>query len=67
MFRREAGYDADNGDWFWAMFMADGTVGKNGMGMRLAGRVAKGMDEGCIACHTAADGDDYVFTSNAIK
>jgi hypothetical protein len=31
-------------------------------GMQLAGRVAKGADEGCIACHTGAAGDDYVFT-----
>jgi hypothetical protein len=24
----------------------------------LAGRVAKGMDEGCIACHTVVGGDN---------
>jgi len=67
MFRREDGYDADNKNWFWTMFMPDGTVGKNEAGMQLAGRVAKGMDVGCLACHSAADGDDYIFTSNAIK
>ena len=67
MFRREAGYDPDNDDWFWAMFMPDGTVGQNEMGMSLAGQVAKGMDVGCIACHTNAEGDDYVFTSNAVN
>ena len=67
MFRREDGYDADNKNWFWTMFMPDGTIGKNEMGMQLAGRVAKGMDVGCLACHTAADGGDYIFTSNAIK
>jgi hypothetical protein len=30
--------------------------------MSLAGRVAKGANEGCIACHTSAPGKDYVFT-----
>lgn len=33
------------------------------MGMALAGRVARGMDEGCIACHQGA-ADDMVFTSD---
>jgi hypothetical protein len=67
MFRREAGYDTDNKDWFWVKFLPDGSIDKNPKGMRLAGKVAKGMDVGCIACHTGADGDDYVFTSNAFK
>lgn len=67
MFRREAGFDADNKDWFWVKFLPDGSLDKNPKGMRLAGLVAKGMDVGCIACHTAADGDDYVFTSNAYE
>ena len=64
MFRREAGYDDDNQDWFWAKFLPDGSLDKNAMGGSLAGRVAKGMDEGCIACHSGVD--DYVFTSDAI-
>lgn len=65
MFRREAGYDADNADWFWAKFLPDGSLDKNPGGMVLAGRVAKGADVGCIACHSAED--DYVFTSDAIN
>ncbi|MHA1127639.1 MAG: cytochrome P460 family protein [Alphaproteobacteria bacterium] len=64
MFRREADYDADNQDWFWAKFLPDGSLDKNAMGGSLAGRVAKGADEGCIACHSGVD--DYVFTSDAI-
>ncbi len=64
MFRREAGYDADNQDWFWAKFLPDGSLDKNPKGMALAGRVAKGADVGCIACHSGVD--DYVFTSDAI-
>lgn len=63
MFRREAGYDPDNADWFWAKFLPDGSLDKNPKGMQLAGRVAKGADQGCIACHSGA-GPDMVFTSD---
>jgi len=64
MFRREAGYDADNQNWFWAKFLPDGTLDKNPKGMMLAGMVAKGADVGCISCHVNAGGDDYVFTAD---
>lgn len=67
MFRREAGFDEDNKNWFWVKFLPDGTLDKNPKGMQLAGKIAKGADVGCIACHTAADGEDYVFTSNAYE
>ncbi len=63
MFQREDGYDADNQNWFWAKFTADGGLDKNPKGMMLAGRVAKGKPKGCIACHTAAPGGDYIFTN----
>lgn len=63
MFRRETGYDPENLDWFWARYNPDGSVAQNPMGMALAGRVARGMDEGCIACHKGAAGD-MVFTSD---
>lgn len=62
MYKRP-GYDADNSDWFWAKYLADGTLDKNPKGMQLAGRVAKGKPKGCIACHTAAPGGDMVFTN----
>jgi hypothetical protein len=58
MFKRESGYDAENQDWFWAKYLPNGTLDKNPKGMQLAGRVAKGADAGCIACHTAAGGED---------
>ncbi len=64
MFRREEGYDPDNQDWFWAKFLPDGTLDKNPKGMALAGMIAKGADVGCIACHSGAGGDDYVFTAD---
>lgn len=60
MFRRP-GYDPDNANWFWAKYLPDGSLDKNPMGVPLAGRVAKGMAEGCIACHEAAPGGDYVY------
>ena len=63
MFQREDGYDADNQNWFWAKYTADGGLHKNDKGMQLAGRVAKGKPKGCISCHTAAPGGDYIFTN----
>jgi len=65
MYKREDGFDADNQNWFWAKFLPDGSLDKNPKGMSLAGKVAKGMDKGCIACHSGADGGDYIFTTNA--
>jgi len=64
MYRREAGYDPDNANWFWAKYKPDGSLDTNPKGMKLAGRVAKGMNAGCIACHTGAPGGDYVFNHN---
>lgn len=64
MFRREAGYDADNQDWFWVKYLPDGTLDKNPKGVGLAGRVAKGADTGCIACHSGDD--DYIFTTDSV-
>ncbi|MFQ5974217.1 MAG: PA14 domain-containing protein [Alphaproteobacteria bacterium] len=61
MYRREAGYDPDNQDWFWVKYGADGSVLTNPRGVRLAGRVAKNPEDACIACHRFAPGEDYVF------
>jgi len=63
MFKRQ-GYDPENKDWFWVKYAPDGSILKNPKGMKLAGRVAKGMPEGCIACHTAAPGGDMVYNNN---
>lgn len=60
MYRRP-GYDPENQDWFWVKYDPNGTPMTNPKGMRLAGRVAKGASEGCIACHKAAPGNDYLF------
>lgn len=66
MFRRD-GYDPENGNWFWAKYKPDGELDTNPKGMELAGRVAKGADKGCIACHQAAPGGDYVFNHDRMK
>ncbi len=66
MFKRK-GYDAQTKDWFWVKYKPDGSLHTNPKGMMLAGKVAKGMPKGCIACHTAAPGGDFVFNSDRIK
>jgi len=64
MAKREAGYDSDNNDWFWVKYKPNGQLMANPKGIRLAGRVAKGMNKGCIACHKSASGNDLVFAHN---
>ncbi|MCP4401212.1 MAG: cytochrome P460 family protein [bacterium] len=61
MAKREEGYDSDNSDWFWVKYLPDGGIAKNPKEMALAGRVAKGMDTGCISCHLTAIATDMVF------
>lgn len=67
MFKRESGYDAEDKDWFWAKYKPDGSLHikeKMNMEIPLAGRVAKGQDEGCISCHQGAPGGDFVFAQD---
>lgn len=58
MFKREASYDPENKDWFWVKFAPGGAIDAMPDGRKLAGRVAKGMTTGCIACHTEKGGGD---------
>lgn len=62
MFQREEGYDPDHQNWFWAKYAPGGALATNPKDMALAGRVAKGADQGCIACHQAAEGGDYIYS-----
>lgn len=66
MFQREAGYDPDHDNWFWSKHNPDGSLQSNPKGMKLAGRVAKGAAQGCIACHQGAPGGDYVFNHDRL-
>ena len=61
MAKRDEGYDVENSDWFWAKYLPSGEIDSNPMGVALAGRVAKGMDSGCISCHQAAIATDLIF------
>lgn len=56
MFKREAGYNSDANDWFWAKFLPDGSLDRTPQDTPMAGRV-----QGCIRCHGDASGDDFVF------
>jgi hypothetical protein len=62
MIKRDSGYDTQNLDWFWVKYLPGGAVAKDTMGVSQAGRLHKGSDLGCIACHSAAPGGDYLFT-----
>jgi len=69
MFSRDASYDPGNQNWFYAKYRPDGSLDKNPKGVPLAGRVAKGVgpdgtDAGCIACHRAAPGNDFLFVTD---
>lgn len=59
MFQREDGYASDSNNWFWAKWMADGEFDTTPDGVPLAGRVM-----GCITCHEAAPGGDFVYSHN---
>ena len=61
MFRREAGYDTQTQNWFWAKYSPDGSLQNNPAGVALAGRISRNPEDGCIACHQFAPGDDFVF------
>lgn len=60
MFRRAQDYAPDSGNWFWVKFLPDGSLDQAPNGTPLAG-----MAQGCISCHASAEGDDYLFTTNA--
>ncbi len=68
MFKREAGYDPEDKNWFWVQYKPDGqlfTMRKMGMKIAMAGKIMKGAspdkNSGCIYCHSSAGGGDYIF------
>ncbi len=62
--KKIAGYSPEAGDWFFAKFNPDGTLGRNAEGWPLAGRVGLGGDMGCVPCHSGAEGGDFFFTND---
>ena len=68
MYQREAGYDEDNLNMFWAKYKPDGDLFIKefaGREMQLAGRLIKGesqeSNKACLYCHASAGGGDYIF------
>ncbi|MDH3688491.1 MAG: hypothetical protein OEU36_03275 [Gammaproteobacteria bacterium] len=59
MYKREQGYDPDNGDWFWVRAGGDNELSVRG-GHKMAGK----MEQACMACHRAAPGGDFKFLSD---
>ena len=59
LMHRAKGYNPDGNDWYWIKYNPDGTTAMadtpNGQ-MKIAGKA-----QGCIDCHSGADGDDYSF------
>ncbi|MEJ2721837.1 MAG: cytochrome P460 family protein [bacterium] len=64
MVQREPGYDDEDNNWFWVKYAPDGSIDKNPKGVAMAGRVAKGMKTGCIACHANAKQGDFIFSND---
>lgn len=70
MYQRK-GYDPDNQNWFWAVYMPTGKIVVNPKGMTMAGRIVGGgamadAPFNCVACHQGAPGNDMVFVHNAV-
>lgn len=55
---RARGFDPEHGDWWWVKYNPDGTVDTQN-GTKLAGKV-----QGCIRCHSAAGGDDFIYAND---
>ena len=68
MYQREAGYDEDNLNMFWAKYKPSGELFVKKVAshkMPLAGRLIKGetyeSNRACLYCHASAGGGDYIF------
>jgi len=55
---RIEGCDPDHNDWFWAQYLPNGAIAREGKA-KLAGRV-----QSCIGCHSRADGNDFIFSND---
>lgn len=45
------GYSPDTGDWFWGRIAGDGSL------------LAAGSPDGCVACHSQVESNDWVFNA----
>jgi hypothetical protein len=53
------GYNAEHNDWWFAKYLADGTLDTMPNGMDMEGRLP-----GCQNCHGGAAANDYIFTGS---
>lgn len=60
MFRRADDYAPESDNWFWAKYLPEGTLDKTPEDTPIAG-----MALGCISCHSEAEGEDYLFSTDA--
>ncbi|MCR9197993.1 MAG: hypothetical protein NXI04_05085 [Planctomycetaceae bacterium] len=61
---RTRGYNREGGDWYWIKYRPDGSVDEkvgDGTRLRLAGK-----PQGCIECHSGADGGDFAFFNDGL-
>lgn len=65
MFRRPDD-DPENDNWSGAKYLPDGSLDQNRNGVPLAGGVATGVSQGCIACHQGASGGDDIFNHDRV-
>lgn len=59
MYKRESGYDSENGDWFWLRAGGNGELSAR-EGKKMAGK----LEAACMACHRAAPGGDFKFLTD---
>lgn len=59
---RRPGYQPAARDWYWAVFLPDGSPARNADDIQLAGKIG-----GCDGCHRAAPGGDRVFGHNRYR
>lgn len=67
MVQAERGYNPQGDDWFFVRYGPAGAVLAGPDGRLDAGRLHMGSDIGCMACHRAAPGGDFVFTTDDVR
>lgn len=67
MVKMPGDYDPQHKNWFYAKYRVDGSLHTNPAGVKLAGRVGRVGGPGCIGCHVAAPGGDFVFRHDRWK
>jgi hypothetical protein len=55
-------YDKEHGNWYWIKYQENGSVARDSNDKVIAGKVAS-----CIACHSKANGNDFVFSNDGAK